>query len=204
MKLRIIEEELVLSESPQFIDDTNFGFDIEQTNIHLTKEIINNYTVLGKSKFRRFTIYLFSNKIMLVDDANPDSPKTVYYVQFEKHHSDILNRDYIEQVVLWSDTSDVDVRGVSETLFFDNLLPKFRTVVTDKLQTKAGNRYWDLRISDAFRRGADVYYFDATGPTSIVKIKDDNDYQLLKRSKDIWGYTKDHADRLLAITLDPI
>jgi hypothetical protein len=91
-----------------------------------------------------------------------------------------------------------DMRGVTEKIFFDHLLPGQTFVVTDFMYTPDGRRWFEAQYNDSFGRGYNVYAIDMTGKTKLEQITEE---QFRELQTQYWGLDAKHQKYRFAIQL---
>lgn len=137
-----------VAESPMLIDDIDFSFNDEVYNEIKAKEVLGNQT-------KKIVIETPILKVFKVGDSKkgelvgiPNGIERVdYYVNYKTYNFPPIGRA-VAQVKLWR-MDDGNAIGITKAMFFDYLLPKFGTIVSDNQQTKDGERFWRSRLTEA-------------------------------------------------------
>lgn len=74
-----------------------------------------------------------------------------YVVQYRTRRWKLLPPT-VTQCVLWRSAGSIYARGITVRIFFDYLLHQHPAIMSDRLQTDAGNRFWLDRMADAISR----------------------------------------------------
>ena len=182
--LLTINEQLLI-ESPQLVNPTNFSLDDDELNIawgiELHKRIKETFYQKGDDIFymtgdgTKGYLVLQSTKDMYID----------YLVRYEVKKVDGLGK-FCMQTVLWVSDSPRTMgmeNNISSKGFFDILLKKYHRIISDKEQTKDGQRFWRKRMSIANQMQLKVGYiqvglnkidwFDPSGGQLISQWMDD-------------------------------
>jgi hypothetical protein len=70
------------------------------------------------------------------------------------------------QVVLWRRAGS-GMKSITTRVFYDELLVKFDTVISDKTQTLDGRRFWIDRMAEAVQQGFTVGFLNAENIASV-------------------------------------
>jgi hypothetical protein len=190
--------------SPQSIEPTNFNLDDDVHNRQFLAKLSNEkYTVLKLNGApSHFELRDYKNQLALIDK---DESKIRYYLKYNISHNKFLNKKAISQVKVWSDIGSSQIRNLPTSIFFNHLLPKTGTIITDSHQTDDGHRFWSRRIGDAFELGHKVTYVNMLAPNKEkVKINNIAHYDKFSRNKEIWGHKQKHQARRIVISHDDI
>lgn len=144
-----------LSEMPQLISPTNFGLrspiknNKEAKNILETKpdEIIrqtDDYILLRNGTDKKGYIVLINKHDTTIE----------YYVDYEFSYTKQLPD--VTQIKLWRLSTGSYNRGLAQDIFFNYLLKKYNTIISDRQQTKRGQEFWLSRMADAIREKLNV------------------------------------------------
>lgn len=79
-------------------------------------------------------------------------------------------------------------------------------VASDKLQTNAGRSFWQNRLTEAFRKQLDVYFYDeSTNPSSLIKLFNKSEISnLVNKDQKLWGTNADYQKHRLIISTERI
>ncbi|EGG9814447.1 hypothetical protein ID007_004308 [Salmonella enterica] len=134
--------------------------------------------------------------------------ETVYYVKLKEASNIIPGVSHITQVGVWrTRTANMQkaVEGLAPALFAW-LVERYNVVISDDEQTRAGQRFWQYRLSEALDNPRQhVYGWDGTKedaePEEITNTIDLVDHW----EPLIWGTERDvHNNRLFIITGSPL
>lgn len=110
------------------------------------------------------------------------------------------------QVSTWRETMSTTGTGFGGAVFFDKLLPKYHTLVSDQLQTDRHMRFWQYAILNAMERKLPCYIVNnRKSPAEIVPLTSLEEFS--RNSHLLWR--KDEVDVLdelvfLMVTTKPI
>lgn len=192
---------LSVTASPETINDTEFRLD--QIDINRTK-----FRELMKDKRKAelydldkgLYLYEYPSEFALLDTNNQN---ILYYMQYQR--SRILKISAITQIKVWASTSRPDVtesfKGTTLTgyIFFEHLLPKADLIVTDRMQTQAGRRFWEKRIASAFSKGLNVYGIEQNNKA----LKKFNSYEEVIKDYKSFFYGDDHKYQARKLGISP-
>lgn len=195
-----------LFETPQHTFPMEFGLDDEGTNIKLAKEWLadKRKQPLEQLGNGQYTLYELPRAFILVDHEDPDQPKLVYAMQYKLAFHKFIGRQCAQQIAVWKDATATVTRGMANHIFTDHLLQRYKSVITDAMQTPDGQRFWDERISEAIADGYYVYYVNLLPVREILQLKNVNQYKQLRGNVDIWGDETKHQARRIIITTSPM
>lgn len=196
-----------LFESPQNTFITNFVLDDRRANALETKKLLDDSRKIPLAAFKNgtHTLYEIGHKFLLVDHTNPNIAYTVYYMKFEVKFNSFLDRQVVQQVMVWADPINSNSEGsIPKHIFFEYLLPRYKTIITDSQQTEDGQRFWGRRVANAFDKGLFVYYVNLLPNREIVQIKTVQEFKMLAQNKEIWGDEQKHQARRIVIASTPI
>lgn len=188
-----------LYETPQKIGDIDDHLlNNRASNANLAyKYLADKRKVLIKELADKVGLYELPQNYIVIDErTNP--PKIIYYVKYEVQNLGYLGRKAASQVLVWRSVGFKETRGLPSRIFFDYILPKTGTIVTDYLQTNEGERFWGDRVGDALSEGNFVYYVNFLPPRVIQQIKHIDE---LRSIRDIvWGEHQKYRQRRIIIT----
>lgn len=116
-----------------------------------------------------------------------------YVVRYKAENRPWMNRT-VTQCIIWRQQGSIFVQGLTQRMFFDYLLPRYKTIISDKEQTDFGHRFWVDRMAQANARGLFVGIVDVMRHTiiwydSAVDMKDwingNNIWQSGRKYKDL-------------------
>ena len=112
------------------------------------------------------------------------SMKIVYYMMYEVHQDPLIGR-YVNQAMVWLDKTYSPAKGLPKRVFFDQLVKKYDTVLTDSIQTWNGRAFWMRRLQEAFQKGFNVYFVDLER-NKVEKLEDFADISKFNEKYHIW------------------
>lgn len=142
-------------------------------------------------------IYQHGNEFFCMDAK---LQRITYYMSYEvAKHRKIGN--YVWQSLVW--TSAVVhisyLKEIPQKIFWEQLFPKFGTILTDSEQTWQGRRFWEYRIAEALEKKLNVYYFDFA-KNQLEKLNDFDELRIFQQKYNIWGEQDANALRRMLIT----
>lgn len=141
-------------------------------------------------------LYFIDDKYFVLDT---EQKKILYYLQYETSFSSKLGGSFLWQSLVWRDKKAKELNTLPHKLFFEKLLPKYKTVVTDGKQTLDGQRFWDYQIACAIENNLNIYYYN-TKTKFLEKISSLIEFEKAIQKYEIWGNTKLHEQKLMVIT----
>ena len=142
-----------------------------------------------------YTLYELPSGYSLIHN---DTKRVIYDMRFEYNYYKFLNQKIVSQVRVWRDRKTSASKNIAEKIFFEYLLPVHKVVATDKEQSLYGKSFWELRISEAFEKGYNVYYIDVMKPRKLIRIESDNDFEA--NYKSAWGFGEKYQTRKIVIS----
>ena len=142
-------------------------------------------------------IYRFKSEYFCLDS---ELKRVTYYLKYKVDNNGTLGQ-YVWQSLVWVDPTIQDryLTGIPKQIFFDYLLPKFHTIITDSEQTFYGKRFWQQSIAMAFDKNLNVYFFDFAGRI-LKKLQSIDELADFQNTYDIWGPAKKHEMKRMVIT----
>lgn len=190
--------EEVLQEMPQEIEDLDW-LDLEDHKRNTaayhrlfgTEAKKDLETVWSSAKLYKYRSTFFT--------LDTKKRSITYYMSYMVGNNGNLG-DYVWQSLVWRNGATPYTAGLPQSVFFNRLLPKFGCIITDSQQTWNGKRFWELRITDAFEKGLNIYYYDF-GTHECTKVDNLEDFDDLRQENDIWGKTDQHQMKRMVITV---
>jgi len=131
-------------------------------------------------------------------DQRTNPPRVIYYVRYEVQNLGYIGRKAASQVLVWRSRAGQITSGLASNIFFNYILPKTGTIVTDYLQTKEGAGFWEDRINDALSSNKFVYYVNFLPPRVIKQITNIDELRAMRNT--VWGDHQKYRQRRLIIT----
>lgn len=143
------------------------------------------------------TMYQFKTEFFVLDSHRK---KVTYFMKYKVDNNGTLGQ-FVWQSLVWGniDVQNEYLSGIPKKIFFDYLLSKFHTIITDSEQTWHGKRFWQARISDAFKMNLNVYFFDFDGRI-FKKLEKYEDLERYQNEYDIWGPSDKHEMKRMVIS----
>ena len=193
-----------LFEAPQQIGPTEFGLDNIETN-----KKFGNYLLHGIK-----TRYMTKTPLYKIDEATlwelkkqyaliRDSDNYVsYYMKFQFNHIKAIDRLCVSQVIVWRSQGYYPDPSISKKIFND-LIFKYKTVITDSMQMGNGRGFWQLRIAEALAASMHVYYLNYSNSNyELIEISTHSDYFDVLNAKQPYGPTGDYQRKRFIITTE--
>jgi hypothetical protein len=203
----LINEDTSICESPQRIHPLKlYRLENPRENEKIARKVLRwtpdaeliETTATGIKLYRQ--THGVETEIYGVDE---EESRIAYYVRYEVQHSSFVDVEWTTQVLVWrGGTSGPKTKGLAEHVFFTYVLPVHGVVTSDGEQTPEGERFWKLRVPDAFANPTKykVYIVDFNSRT-VTRLKTKRDYEnLLNTKNDPWGDTAWHRGIRLVIS----
>lgn len=199
MKLKDIKKDTTpLIETPQQIASQQFGLDDRRNNILYGTKFMQNNKKRAIESIGEYTLWEFPRHYMLIRN---DDNHIAYYMQYEVKSLEYLNnRPCATQVVVWRDYNVYETQGISAKIFFKCLLYTWGTVMTDTYQTMDGEKFWRIRLVDAFQENIPVYFLDLNSNKNIIRVNNEHELRSITDIHKIWGRDSSYKNKLLLIT----
>lgn len=145
-----------------------------------------------------------------IKTAHSDSGEELWYYENLKTHTfyyfthngkqatyvvrcQLVNIPFVGQAVcqtsLWRDKKYSSTLSIPSWVFFHQLLPKYKSILSDKSQSVEGREFWVRRIAEAIRQKLFVYVVDTRQPkVKLTRIKTVKDFDLTWAKK-LWSST---------------
>jgi hypothetical protein len=144
----------IIQEAPRAIDqptavdydDPDYNRAFAAKTLAKQAEIIEqtvDYRIIRTGDGHRGWIMLYDKKTKKAD----------YVVQYETRKWPFLKARTVTQIIAWRDPISQHARGLTRRMFFDFLLNRYGTIMSDLVQTPQGNDFWRARLSDAAHLG---------------------------------------------------
>lgn len=194
-----------INESPQTIIDIGDDHPLNDKfgNIKLARELQgNSKKVLFKELSPNINFYILPKKYFVLDETNYNVPRVIYFVWYKLQNLGYVAKKAACQILVWKSFKYTILEGFAKHIFFDYILPKTGTIVTDYQQTSKGRGFWESRIGNALQLGKYVYYVNFQPDRIIKQITDARELEDLT---DIaYGNHQKYKQRRLIITNQPI
>lgn len=168
----------LLSEMPQLISPTNFGLNSPKKNKAKAEQYLksNHDEIIRETK----DYILFrdgSDKRGMICLVNKNDSIIEYYVDYEFSYTKQLPG--VTQVKLWRMITGTYNGGLTQDIFFNYLLKKYNTIISDRQQTKNGRDFWLRQMAFAASKGLHIGLYHEG-------LKDTNWFDPTKQSIDDW------------------
>lgn len=191
----------LLLEMPRDIEDlTTHELNIEEENRLFYRRLLGKkyqYKIKLFELNDHASMYQLKSEFFVLDS---NLKKVTYYMRYKVDNNGTLGQ-FVWQSLVWTDDliQEDYLSGLPKRIFFEHLLPKFHTILTDSEQTFHGRRFWRQRIADAFNLRLNVYFFDFQGRV-LKQLNSLSDLEKFQKEYDIWGPMKRHELKRMVIT----
>lgn len=186
-----------ISESPQIIDkNLDFGLNNKLSN---SKNATNFLSKISEVIRETDDYKLFisekdatSGYIVMV---SKEENLIVLFVEYSRHTIRGLG-DFVTQIKLWRSFDFHYTRGVTDEIFFNILLKRHKSIMSDFQQTKDGKRFWVGQLASAVSKGYKVglAYTKASNRHTIWYDSDKESFpSWMKEQEKAWGPTVSHT-----------
>lgn len=190
-----------ITESPQLSDPDTFGLDNESKNkAMLVRLEADKVSVLEQGPvYELFETKKGPNRFIVLKNKNRGTID--YMINHIAVNTKPLGKT-VTQVKLWRNMNSPGAAGITKRMFYDVLLKRFGTIVSDRIQTVRGKEFWIIRLAESTGLGFKVGLLDET--KKIVKWFDPKheDYQdwIGRMETEGWGLDDHYADMRFVIT----
>jgi hypothetical protein len=202
----LLSDVKTINESPQTIIDIGDEHPLNDKlgNIKLARKLqSNNKKVLIKELAPGINFYQLPENYFVLDETNYNVPRVIYFVWYKLQNLGYIAKQAACQILVWRTSGyPITLRGFAQHIFFDYILPKTGTIVTDYQQTSKGRGFWGDRIGEALNIGKYVYYVNFQPDRIIKQII--NIRELEDLSDIAYGDHQKYRQRRLIITNQPI
>lgn len=153
MKINEIEG---IFESPSMMGSSEFEFNNAAFNIKKAKQLLDDEEELIKdtAAYRFFrTGDTHDGEFVVVTKA--EIPEVSYYVNYVQRNIEPIGTS-VTQVMLWRSSTGPAPLGITSMVFFEILLERWKTVVSDDTQTPEGRNFWLRIMAAASEKGFEV------------------------------------------------
>ena len=120
-------------------------------------------------------------------------PKIEYFMEYHEQ-SHALLKNSATQLLIWN---RLGPRGITQQVFFDQMLHKFDSMISDDQQPVDGQRFWVRQLSESLKRGFNIGMLDGN---QMYNCDPADDFDAWIKSLDGWGQDADHGFRRFFIT----
>lgn len=179
----------MLNESPMKLNSTNFSFDDPVYNRNKLQEYSQNIQtiILENSDYRIFQTGTRKNgRIILENKIN----KTIEYILEFVVTSTFWLDTAVTQTLVWrSNNSKFD--QIAKLIFWDILFEQYPAILSDGMQTVAGNMFWMYRLEEAVDKNLPVAIVDELRNQLIWYKPADGDVLLWIDRSNTYNYSSD-------------
>ena len=125
-----------------------------------------------------------------------DGSEVLYFVEHVPVKKELLS--FGRQVLVWRNQGAPEAAGFAQHVFFDMLLPRYKALISDVMQTRNGQSFWQYALQHALRKGHHCYFLDNRVGQVLHPLLSVQD--VVKFKYDIWGKTKDHQNTFAVIS----
>lgn len=141
-----------LLESPEMSRATDFGLSVDRTTLPrlLKKKTDTIEDAPGYEIFR--TGSNSDGNVVMYDKMGGHID---YMIHYEAYKYPWIGRT-VSQIMLWRRQGSLYTKGLTTRMFFEYLLPKYHCILSDRMQTEDGKKFWIDRMAEATTRGLRV------------------------------------------------
>lgn len=187
----------LLIETPFQLDNIDWHDlnDIEKNKQQFKIFNSNKYKKLVEKLTNHASVYKVGSEYFCLDN---EFKAITYYMKYEVGNNGKLG-SYVWQSLVWTEPSAEYIKHFPEKIFFNDLLTKFGTILTDSEQTWDGRRFWKHRIVESFDKQLNVYFYDFSNH-NLIQIEDNSHFRMTELVHDIWGNSNKHKMKRMIIT----
>jgi hypothetical protein len=141
-------------------------------------------------------VYVTKRTVFCLDD---ELAMVVYEMEFRIGHNPVIG-DYVWQTSVWR-CSFATITQLPTDIFFNYLVSNDHVVLTDSKQSWDGKRFWMDRITNAFDRDLNVYFFDFSN-NKLQKMHSKQEWLRFHHANQskIWGKLDLHQMKRMIIS----
>lgn len=167
---------------PQLVDPTDFNLNNKTSNSKFLLDLRKK-----PSKKKVGSLKLRNKQMVPIWQSGGLNDKGYFWIEFQDHlvwlvKFELLRRTWLPkqsttQVALWRGGSVLLPRATSSKLFFTIVFKRTGCMLSDRLQTEEGKRFWLDRMGDAIEDGLHVGLadFDNQTVTEVSTVDEIND-----------------------------
>jgi hypothetical protein len=121
-------------------------------------------------------------------------PKIEYFMEFKEQQSTGVLKNAATQIMIWNRLGPV---GLTSRVFFDRMLHKYDTMISDDQQSVDGQRFWLRQLRESLKRGFVIGMLDGD---RLHGYDPADDFDAWIASLDAWGQDANHWFRRFFIT----
>ena len=188
-----------LFEAPQVISSLLADENLDDFSLNKAK-----YSELLKL-FNKQEIKRLSDEVILYQHGRMNfcldynRKEVTYYMQYEVSTNKLFG-SFLWQSLVWRSKKVQYNKTMPHEIFFEILLPKFKVIVTDGLQTEAGKRFWEFQIAYAIKNKINVYFHDEK-TKDLEKVESLIEFDKVCSKYNVWGEAAINKTKIMAITL---
>ena len=177
--------------SPQLIDPFEHLLDSPASNKKKYVGLLSEKPNKMMEAYPGAYLYYKGTRYFVLDESQK---KITYYMSWKERQ--ISGHTAAYQVLVWSDIGTPEIRSFASIVFFDLLFGEYDLIVTDRLQSPSGRRFWLSIVATAIKSGYPIYLVDLINNT---KVQMHSSQEILDKSDFIWPKHEIGKSRLLCI-----
>jgi hypothetical protein len=122
------------------------------------------------------------------------TPKIEYFMEFKEQALTGVLKHAATQIMIWNRLGPI---GLTSRVFFDRMLHKYDTMISDDQQSVDGQRFWLRQLRESLKRGFMIGMLDGN---QLHGYDPAGDFDTWIASLDAWGQNADHWFRRFFIT----
>lgn len=180
--------------------------DLDELPLNFSKKNTEFFLAMSKNKKKKIVdtvnglpLWQVGNQLILVDE---EEQKVHFYVRWIEENRKLLGKPSKSQVLVWRSTSSKS-EMVARHIFWNYIFKPSGVVMSDRIQTATGKRFWEYRIADSLDLGYSVYGLDIGGKSpESYKIESTDDLAAVKPL--LWGKGPRYRLKTLVISKEPL
>lgn len=173
-----------ISAMPSLCDSTDFGLSDPQANKKFAASLTRKKCY--PLHFRKNLFRCGSDEDGCIFLFNPESKQIEYYIKYKKLVKNLTGQS-VTQTALWRDLASEEATDLTNEIVFAYLIPKYGAIMSDKIQTDAGQQFWIRLMTRALKSGFKVKLADY-GSQELQIIESNAELRLWLTDDRAWSY----------------
>ena len=189
-----------VSISMPFLEEAEFKpfFDNDARNRKWLAQKVKVSKVSGESHTGELIWYYHSAKLNTFYYYTATDGLVTYAIQCELVDVPTIGKA-VCQTSLWRNKQYSSTTSIPSWVFYNQLMPKYGRILSDKSQSKDGREFWVRRIAEAFMQGYFVYVVDTRKGINILRVNDSKDYDQ-KWATRLWSTDQEYQKVRICIS----
>lgn len=189
-------------ESPQMVEPTDFDLNDTDSNTERAEQYLSDDK---KEVIEDTDEYIFikngSKNSGSFSMISKDDGLIKFYLRYKEKDWGLIGKS-VTQIALWRFPTFLRNVGLTSKIFFDILLKRWDTIISDDRHTWNGRRFWEGVMGEASEKGYDVGYYNSKDIINTLNFYDGNPNHLSFWMHDNykWGKEDEYKEWVYLIT----